>query len=310
MADADAEDSQPPEDVAPLDAAAESDSAVAQEGHAPTEELEAEGVAAVTTADGDDSSPLPEGWTSQASRSTGDVYFVNELTMETTYDRPTVPAAEWTDLPVEAEAKQEQQEDAAAEPTPEPEPEAEAEPEPEPEPDEEEVDDEHEVAPVPVTGRAEPEDWVELDDSELARARSSEAADELSASGSQTAPPAAVSAAPTAAEVMPEPLLALVPAPTASQAVVQSAARAITPRSDGATLENTHTHAQPDYDALANDENSAYHASIVNAPAPILGATEGKGGQPSPVMATVRGAALQHVAILLQRFCSDPSASD
>ena len=37
--------------------------------------------------------PLPEGWGTQLSRSTGDVYYVNLLTNETTYTRPTLPAA-------------------------------------------------------------------------------------------------------------------------------------------------------------------------------------------------------------------------
>jgi hypothetical protein len=36
--------------------------------------------------------PLPEGWATEISRSTGDVYYVNVLSNETTYTRPTLPA--------------------------------------------------------------------------------------------------------------------------------------------------------------------------------------------------------------------------
>ena len=39
---------------------------------------------------------LPEGWVTQVSRSSGDVYYVNTLTNESTYTRPTLPASEWT----------------------------------------------------------------------------------------------------------------------------------------------------------------------------------------------------------------------
>ena len=37
---------------------------------------------------------LPAGWEAAESRSSGDTYFVNSLTGESTYDRPTAPAAE------------------------------------------------------------------------------------------------------------------------------------------------------------------------------------------------------------------------
>ena len=35
---------------------------------------------------------LPAEWASKASRSTGEIYYLNLLTMETTYDKPTAPA--------------------------------------------------------------------------------------------------------------------------------------------------------------------------------------------------------------------------
>jgi hypothetical protein len=37
---------------------------------------------------------LPEGWSTQVSRSTGDVFYVNTVTNESTYDMPTVTGAE------------------------------------------------------------------------------------------------------------------------------------------------------------------------------------------------------------------------
>ena len=38
---------------------------------------------------------LPEGWSTQVSRSTGDVFYVNLVSNESTYDMPTVSGAEW-----------------------------------------------------------------------------------------------------------------------------------------------------------------------------------------------------------------------
>ena len=35
---------------------------------------------------------LPQGWEAHTSRSTGEVYYYNTFTEETTYDRPTEPA--------------------------------------------------------------------------------------------------------------------------------------------------------------------------------------------------------------------------
>ena len=43
----------------------------------------------VSPADGAD---LPDGWTTAMSRSTGQVYYINTLTAESTYERPTAPA--------------------------------------------------------------------------------------------------------------------------------------------------------------------------------------------------------------------------
>ena len=37
---------------------------------------------------------LPQGWEAHTSRSTGEVYYYNTITEETTYDRPTEPVAE------------------------------------------------------------------------------------------------------------------------------------------------------------------------------------------------------------------------
>ena len=37
---------------------------------------------------------LPPGWEAHTSRSTGEVYYYNTITEETTYDRPTEPVAE------------------------------------------------------------------------------------------------------------------------------------------------------------------------------------------------------------------------
>jgi hypothetical protein len=42
--------------------------------------------------------PLPEGWETAVSRSTGDVYYVNQLTGESTYDFPTGPATDETGM--------------------------------------------------------------------------------------------------------------------------------------------------------------------------------------------------------------------
>jgi hypothetical protein len=52
----------------------------------PPSEVEAVDEAATTQAE------LPEGWGSALSRSTGEMYYVNTLTAETTYDVPTAPA--------------------------------------------------------------------------------------------------------------------------------------------------------------------------------------------------------------------------
>ena len=54
-------------------------------------------VAAAAQVPGSDSAAsngaaLPAGWSTQVSKSTGNVYFVNTYTNETTYDRPTEPA--------------------------------------------------------------------------------------------------------------------------------------------------------------------------------------------------------------------------
>ena len=165
--------------------------------------------------------PLPDGWSTQISRSTGRVYYVNDLTMESSYDRPTVPAHEWGSDRLE-EAWETSDPEAGAAPE-----------------SDDEVDDSTEVGAVPMrwtTDHAGPapdtkgkeeieggtevqdededaeqrgnekekekekekedeeeerEDWVELTATELERARSSEAADEVAATGSQV-PPAVV----------------------------------------------------------------------------------------------------------------------
>ena len=160
--------------------------------------------------------PLPDGWSTQISRSTGRIYYVNDLTMETSYDRPTVPAAEWASERLEEEVDADWE---AADPEPGAAPES-----------DDEVDDSNEVGAVPMrwtadhagpapdtkgkeemegateeqdeveeqrvteTETAEEEeeggDWVELTATELARARSSEAADEIAATGGQVSPAA------------------------------------------------------------------------------------------------------------------------
>ena len=62
---------------------------------------------------------LPEGWTTQISRSTGEAYYVNTYTMESTYDLPTRPATDTKGQAPQTEAELQSQ--------PEPQPHAEAE---------------------------------------------------------------------------------------------------------------------------------------------------------------------------------------
>ena len=69
---------------------------------------------------------LPAGWDTQVSRSTGETYYVNQHTYESTYDLPTQPASA-----TRAESASTPRE----EPLPQPEPEPQPEPQPEPEPE-------------------------------------------------------------------------------------------------------------------------------------------------------------------------------